>query len=85
MKMLRDILEVLSEGTDTSLNLIYCVVDGVSAYFENVKGVEVLSDSVITLKVRGGLVKIKGENLNIRKYIDGDVTVSGKINAVEKY
>ncbi len=83
--MLRDILEVLSEGTDTSLNLIYCVVDGVSAYFENVKGVEVLSDSVITLKVRGGLVKIKGENLNIRKYIDGDVTVSGKINAVEKY
>lgn len=62
----------------------FTVVIEKGGYFENVKGVLSYSDDLIVLKIKGGKISVKGENLFIKKYCEGDLSICGKITSVEK-
>lgn len=52
--------------------------------FSFVTGIVKYSESEIILSVRGGKLIVKGENLAIGKYVEGDVLICGKILGLEK-
>ncbi len=84
MKLIKEILGQLASDTDTSLLLQYYVAEGRGGYFENVRDVASFSSTEIRLLSRGGGVIVKGENLSIRKYVEGDVVIEGDIGGIEK-
>jgi len=77
-------LSRLTSEADISASLIYYVVDGVAAYFENVKSVLAFSAEEISFSVKGGVIFLRGESLVIKSVDGGDVVVGGKLNSVEK-
>lgn len=54
------------------------------AYIENVLSVKSYSPQEIIVCVKGGGVIIKGENMFIKKYCQGDLAVCGKILKAER-
>ncbi|MBQ8196572.1 MAG: YabP/YqfC family sporulation protein [Clostridia bacterium] len=54
------------------------------AYLENVLSVKSYSPQEIAVCVKGGGVTIKGENMYIKKYCQGDLAVCGKIMKAER-
>ena len=57
----------------------YTVVVGGGGYFENVKAVGDFTPQSIVLFFPHGSVDVQGEELCIKKYIDGDLEIGGKI------
>jgi sporulation protein YqfC len=55
-----------------------------AAYFENVKTIISYQRNEILLALTRGRLKVKGENLYVKKYCAGDVAVCGKICAIER-
>jgi hypothetical protein len=52
-------------------------------YFQGVKNILFLSDNEILLDFKKREARIVGEGLQIAKYCDGDIRVTGKIYSVE--
>ena len=55
-----------------------------AGYFECVLGIKSYSEQEIVLLINGGEVLIKGEELFVKKFCEGDVAVCGKIRVVER-
>ena len=55
-----------------------------AAYVENVKKIISYDKCEINLSLKKGGLKIKGEELYVKKYCMGDVCVCGKITAIER-
>ena len=51
-------------------------------YFEGVKGLNGFSDTEIVLLFKKSRVVVRGEQLEIKKYCDGDLQLSGRIFSV---
>lgn len=62
----------------------YTVLDEKNAYFENVKKILEFSPQKIVLCGKDCKLFILGERLTIETFFGGDVTVRGKITAVER-
>lgn len=61
------------------------VLFGESAgYFENVSCIAYYQNDEIRLSLKKGGLIIRGENLFIKKYCQGDVVICGKIRSVER-
>lgn len=60
------------------------IVGDFAGYFENITSIKSYSSDMIIFKLKKGEVIIKGEDLYIKKYCEGDVAVCGKINAIER-
>lgn len=58
--------------------------DDKGAYFENVSSVRCFYPDKIELCVKGGCVRICGENLSIKKYYGKDLAITGKILSVQR-
>lgn len=52
-------------------------------YFQGVKNIRSLSDREILLIFKKEQIKVVGEGLQIAKYCDGDMQISGRIFGVE--
>ncbi|MBQ3046680.1 MAG: YabP/YqfC family sporulation protein [Clostridia bacterium] len=55
-----------------------------AVYLENVCQISYYSLDEIKLSLRRGGLKIKGEELYIKKYCAGDVVICGKIKSIER-
>jgi len=55
-----------------------------AGYFENVTAIAHYDTEEIALSLKKGGIVIKGENLYVKKYCMGDVSVCGKIKSVER-
>jgi len=53
-------------------------------YFENVRTILHYDIEEISLGLKKGSVLIRGQNLFIKKYCEGDVIVCGQIRAIER-
>ncbi len=51
-------------------------------YFQGVRSLGGFSDEEIVLVFKRDRVRVKGENLTIKKYCDGDMELSGRIFSV---
>ena len=60
----------------------YTVVVGGGGYFEGVKSVGDFSPEQVVLFFSKNSLQIDGKRLSIKKYIDGDVELSGEIHTV---
>ena len=61
------------------------VLFGESAgYFENVKSIVSYEKEQVVLALKNGGIKVKGRDLYIKKYCEGDVVICGKILSVER-
>lgn len=61
------------------------VIFGDGAIFiENVKAIYYYANNEIILSLKKGVLKIKGDDLYIKKYCAGDVVVCGKIMGIER-
>lgn len=84
MRLFSEILKGLEADEDYSMRLQYSVIDGKGAYFQNVKCVREFSDALIVLQGRRDCIRIEGKNLSFGKYFQGDVTVLGDIQKIER-
>ena len=85
MNIFENIAEILGVSDLLGKPVFKATLVGDSAgYFECVLGIKSYSEEEIILSVKDGGVIIKGENLYIKKYCEGDVAVCGKIKAVER-
>lgn len=60
----------------------YTVVIGGGGYFEGVKSVGDFSSEQVVLFFPNQSLQIDGKRLNIKKYCDGDLELSGEIHTV---
>lgn len=60
----------------------YTVVIGGGGYFEGVKSVGDFSNEQVVLFFSKHSLQIDGKHLSIKKYLDGDVELSGSIHNV---
>ncbi len=76
MRLYEEIYEEYTEARCSFLPLS-------GGYFQGVKNIRFLSDREILLVLKKQLVKVEGEGLQIAKYCDGDMQISGRIFGVE--
>lgn len=55
-----------------------------AGYFENVKSIVSYEVKEVVLSLKNGGLRIKGKDLYIKKYCEGDVVICGKILSVER-
>ncbi len=60
------------------------IIGDSAGYFENVSGIKYYTTEEVFLNLKKGGLKIKGEELYIKKYCAGDVVICGKIKSLEK-
>ena len=85
MNFIENLKEVMgSDEFFESGSLKFTVVLDKGGYFENVKGVLSYRQDEIVLNVKKCKIAVRGENLFVKKFCEGDLTVCGKINAVER-
>ena len=83
MSFIDDIKNCFLDGA-LSAPTFRAVMFGDSAvYLECITAISHYDQNEITLCLKKGAVKIKGECLYVKKYCEGDVTVCGKIKSVE--
>ena len=54
-----------------------------AGYFEGVTAIQHYAENEIALCLKKGAIIVKGENLYLKKYCQGDVCVCGKIKSIE--
>lgn len=79
MKLLEQLIEEL--GGDTSKS--FTVVPAFGGYFRSVRSVAEFSPEKVVLLLKRFAVIIRGENLQVGKYFEGDVLIKGTIRGVE--
>ena len=85
MNFIENLKEVLGVDEILDANQVkFTVLLDKGGYFENVKGVVSYSDTEIVLKTKPCRIVIKGENLFIKKYCEGDISICGKITSIER-
>ncbi len=62
----------------------YVVFDGRCAYFENVKGIDDFSENEVKILLKKGKLKVSGNGLYIRRFIEGDLAILGEILSVAR-
>jgi len=61
------------------------VIFGDSAcYFEGVKSIKYYSEDTVSLVLKKGAITVKGVELSIKKFCEGDVVVCGKISEIKR-
>lgn len=60
------------------------VIGDSAIYIECVKSIKSYSKTEIILRLKNGGVIIKGEEMFIKKYFEGDMAVCGKIKSIER-
>lgn len=53
-------------------------------YFEGVLGIKSFAPDQIALFIKKGELIVKGENLYVKSFCEGDLAISGKILSVER-
>jgi hypothetical protein len=71
--------EELFQSVDGFSGARYTVIVGGGGYFQGVKAVGDFTPQNVVLFFPHGSVDVQGEGLSIKKYIDGDLELSGKI------
>lgn len=79
---LKDIMGV--DDLFDTCHVKFIIVLEKGGYFENVLGILSYSETEIVLSVKKGKISIKGENLYVKKYCEGDLSICGKITSIEK-
>jgi hypothetical protein len=79
MKLLQQILA--EAGADTTK--AFTIIPSFGAYFKGVKTVVEYTPQKIILNTGKILVTLRGENLQIGKYFQGDLFVGGEVRSVE--
>ena len=85
MRLINEIL--LRLGFDENLvfdGVCYTVLDGHSAYFQNIKSINKFTPTEIELGAKKGIVRVSGSGLYVSKYSQGDLIICGKIKEVER-
>lgn len=72
----------LFQGVDSFADARYTVVVAGGGYFQGVKAVGDFTPQTILLYFPRGSVEVQGDGLSIKKYIDGDLEIGGKILSV---
>ncbi len=83
MAFKKEILNFLTP-LKTPFGFRYTVVDGVGGYFENVLKIGEISTYSLTLLYKRGVFTVSGYDLEVTKYCDGDLAVSGVITKIER-
>ena len=73
--------EIFKSAEGAALSRCIIVPNG-GGYFEGVKAVETFSPEQIVLCLTRGRVEINGARLLIKKYLDGDMEISGEISSL---
>lgn len=73
-------LDGLAEGVKSKM----IVVGFESAYFEGVKSILGFASDEISLRLKNEKLTIKGKDLSVKKFCEGDVIVCGRITAIER-
>lgn len=60
-------------------------VGGNLIYVEEVKGLLILSDTIISLKLKKGYLEVKGNNLKIKDLTNTTAVIQGKIYKTEVF
>lgn len=85
MGFIENIFESFGLESPPKEPIFRAVLFGESAgYFENVSGIKSFTDTEIEIYLKKGGVKIRGENLYVKKFCSGDLVICGKITAVER-
>lgn len=58
------------------------VTDGREAHMTGCRSIILYSEEELALETFGGKVRICGEGLDVSRYNDGEITVTGKISSV---
>lgn len=85
MKLFGEIMSRL--GVDEEIvfgGVKYVVFDGRCAYFENVKGIDDFSQNEVKILLKNGKLKVLGNGLYIRRFVEGDLAVFGEILSVAR-
>ena len=78
-------IDSAQNGQFLKVTLIGNKGDGFSyAYIENVLSIKSFSPNEISVIIKGGGITLKGENLFIKKYCQGDLAICGKIVKAER-
>lgn len=72
----------LFQGVDSFADARYTVVVAGGGYFQGVKAVGDFTPQTIVLYFPRGSVEVQGDKLSIKKYIDGDLEIGGRILSV---
>lgn len=80
MRLKNELLAAL--GAEAGTGLRYTVAFGRGAYFENVRRIEELGDSLVVLRGKKDFVRVEGANLSLDKYFEGDVALGGEVRSV---
>ena len=85
MSLIEDIFESLGLGDITTGGKSkITIIDDVGAYIDSVKSIKSYSKDEIILLTKNAEIIIKGKDLMIKKYCEGDVAICGKITSLEK-
>ena len=74
--------EIFLDADGESFSRCIFVPNG-GGYFEGVKGVEDFSTERVVVCFPRKTVEVRGNNLSIKKYCDGDLQISGRILSCE--
>ena len=54
----------------------------IGAFFENVKSIKSFEKDEIILTVKGGEIVVKGKELTVKNYVEGDLTIVGEVKEI---
>lgn len=74
--------EIYDSFKQTNADNRFVVIGMNCAYFEGVKSIDKLTNSLIILQMKKQKLGIEGTNLTIKKYCSGDVSIKGQIAKV---
>lgn len=85
MKLFDEIMSRLGADEEIVFSGVkYVVFDGRCAYFENVKGIGDFTENEIQILLKKGKLKVSGNGLYIRRFIEGDLAIYGEIISVAR-
>lgn len=84
MRLFDEILTRIGADADVAFGGAKAVLYlGRCAYFENVKGIAVLSKEEVVLRFAEGEVRVTGKDLAVARYGEGDLLLRGEVRSVE--
>ncbi len=82
MGLTKEIYTQISEGEESVTGLSYTVWAGRGGYFQNVKKVLSFTPQRIELWTKSGRVSVRGKELTVKKYAEGDLLLGGDVRTV---
>lgn len=84
MRLYEEIVKTFKGGDAGELfaSARFTVLPGFGGYFQGVRTVSEFSPDRVVLATKKDLLEVEGKNFVIRKYCDGDLSLSGEIFSV---